>query len=213
MHHRLLPVLAVIVIGAPLAASGAQPTASVPDRIVGSAGVEEPPTRLLQLAWTGDDGWVCKVRPEGEIGSVDYSPQGQYALFASNSGYGRPHHLTSYHPDLGWRDLVRPELPLNTGEDLIAAINDTGSVLTVRSGGYEEEPGSWAVTTRSLMVGPRGRLRDVTEQAWPLPADPTVDVVASAENTSITLGSMIGPDHPALAVQYAVRAPDATPRR
>ncbi|RYB92970.1 hypothetical protein EUA93_00540 [Nocardioides oleivorans] len=356
-------------------------------------GVEEPPTRLLQLVWRGDDGWVWKVRPEGEIGSVDYSPQGQYALFTSNSGYGRPHHLTSYHPDLGWRDLARPELPLNTGEDMIAAINDTGSLLTVRSGGYEEEPGSWyggllridgynasteewttkhtrrrpsggftaravdvaggrfvatvsqnrstgelygrdsrvlvlsgkpshprswtsrwtygvaagraaitdsgvgvvawqaagkpdptdlplgaspvsqlrswvatwapsrgrptaerlagsttegnvswydrsldlsvdgdgrgvvahvrherdatdwAVTARSFTVGPRGRMRGAIEQTWRLPADPTLDVVASRGNTSITLGSLVGPEHPAPDVQYAVRAPDATPRR
>ena len=232
VRHRLLPALAVVVVGVPLAASGAQPTAPAQDRLVGSVrtgapgqwsplhpatdgslaialadgstalvsvggdhdatvfdqrlaadgslgprtevtsvddvedcrvvdaatavsnlavavecavrtGVEEPPTRLLQLVWTGDDGWVWKVRPEGEIGSVDYSPQGQYALFASNSRYGRPHHLTSYHPDLGWRDLTRPVIPLDSGADMIAAVSDSGSVLTVRGGGYEDEPGSW----------------------------------------------------------------------
>lgn len=357
-------------------------------------GVEEPPTRLLQLVWTGDEGWVWKVRPEGEIGSVDVSPQGRYALFASNSGYGRPHHLTSHHPDLGWSDLTRPVAPLDAGADMIAAINDAGSLLTVRGEGSEIEPGSWdggrlridgwnarteewttkhtrrrerggftargvdvaggrfvatvvesrstgeldgrahrvlvlsgrpsrprswttprwaygvlagraattasgvgvvawqaaskpvpvedplgaapvsqlrswvatwapsrgrpvterlvgrtpeddaawydrsldlsvgadghgvvahvqhdrdgadwAVTARSFVVGPRGRLRHVSEQAWRLPADPVVDVVAAAGNTSITLGSMVGPDHPALEVQHAVRAPDVALRQ
>ncbi|SEC69344.1 hypothetical protein SAMN04489844_2794 [Nocardioides exalbidus] len=480
-RHRLLPALVVAVVGVPLAASGAQPTAPSPDRVVGhlragapgqwsplhpatgslaialadgsaalvSVGgdhdatvfdqrlgvdgslgprtevtsvddvedcrvvdaatavsnlavavecrvrtdTEEPPTRLVQLVWTGDDGWVWKVRPEGEIGSVDYSPQGQYALFASNSGYGRPHHLTSYHPDLGWRDLTRPVARGNSGADMIGAINDSGSVLTVRGGGYEEEPGSWydgrlridgynarteqwtikhsrrrqsggftaravdvsggrfvatvvesrstgelygrayrvlvlsgrpsaprswtprwtygvaagraamtasgvgvvawqaagkpvpvdeplgaspvsqlrswvatwapsrgrptarrlagtttagdaawfdrsldlsvggdgrgvvahaqherdatdwAVTARSFTVGPRGGLRGATEQTWRLPKDPTIDVVAGSGNTSITLGSLVGPGYPAPDVQYAVRAPDATPRR
>ena len=52
-------------------------------------GLEDPPTRLVELVWTGDDGWVWKVQPEGELGSVDYSPEGQYAVFTSNSSYGR----------------------------------------------------------------------------------------------------------------------------
>ena len=38
-------------------------------------GLEDPPTRLVELVWTGDDGWVWKVQPEGELGSLDYSPQ------------------------------------------------------------------------------------------------------------------------------------------
>ena len=53
-------------------------------------GLEDPPTRLVELVWTGDDGWVWKVQSEGELGSLDYSPQGQYVVFASNSQYGRP---------------------------------------------------------------------------------------------------------------------------
>ena len=51
-------------------------------------GLEDPPTRLVELVWTGDDGWVWHVQPQGELGSVDYSPQGQYVVFTSNSQYG-----------------------------------------------------------------------------------------------------------------------------
>lgn len=481
-RYRVLPALVAVVVGLPLAASGAQPAAPDPDRVVGSVrtgapgqwsplhpardgslavaladgstaligvggdrdatvfdqrlaadgslgprvevtsvdgvedcrvvdaaaassnlavaaqcrvrtGMEEPPTRLLQLVWTGDDGWTWRVRAEGEIGSVDLSPRGQHALFASNSGYGRPHHLTSYHPDFGWRDRTRP-VSVDRGADMIAAIDDSGSILTVRGEGSEIEPGSWdggrlridrwnarteewttqhtrrrqrggftargvdvaggrfvatvvesrstadpdgrahrvlvltgrpsdprswttprwthgvpagraaitrsgvgvvawqsagrpvpvdeplgaapvsrlrswvatwapsrgrpavehlagripegyaawydrsldlsvgadghgvvahvqhardaadwTVTARSFVVPPRGRLRHVSEQTWRLPADPTLDVVTDAGSTSITLGSMVGSDVPALEVQYAVRAPDVAPRQ
>ena len=31
-------------------------------------GLEDPPTRLVELVWTGDDGWVVRVQPEGELG-------------------------------------------------------------------------------------------------------------------------------------------------
>jgi hypothetical protein len=105
-------------------------------------GVEEPPTRLVELVWTGDDGWVWRVQAEGTLASLDHSPQGQYVVFASNSHYGRPHHVTSYHADLGWRDLRRRELGL-TGDDLVAAIDDSGSVVTLRGSGSEDEPGYW----------------------------------------------------------------------
>ena len=105
-------------------------------------GLEDPPTRLVELVWTGDDGWVWKVQPEGELGSLDYSPQGQFVVFTSNSQYGRPHHVTSYHADLGWRDLTRRELG-STGDDLVAAISDGGNVVTLRGAGFEDEPGYW----------------------------------------------------------------------
>lgn len=107
-----------------------------------STGLEDPPTRLAELVWTGDDGWVSRVLPEGELASLDYSPQGQFVVFASNSGYGRPHHVTSYHADLGWRDLTRRELG-PTGDDLVAAIDDRGRVVTLRGSGFEDEPGYW----------------------------------------------------------------------
>ena len=105
-------------------------------------GLEDPPTKLVELVWTGDDGWVWKVLPEGELGSLDYSPQGQFVVFTSNSQYGRPHHVTSYHADLGWRDLKRRELGA-TGDDLVAAINDSGDVVALRGAGFEDEPGYW----------------------------------------------------------------------
>ena len=105
-------------------------------------GLEDPPTRLVELVWTGDDGWVWKVQAEGELGSLDYSPEGQFAVFTSNSSYGRAHHVTSYHADLGWRDLTRRELG-STGDDLIAAISDTGKVVALRGAGFEDEPGYW----------------------------------------------------------------------
>lgn len=105
-------------------------------------GVEEPPTRLVELVWTGDDGWVWRVQREGVLASIDHSPQGQYVVFASNSQYGRAHHVTSYHADLGWRDLSRAELGL-TGDDLVAAIDDDGNVVTLRGSGFEDEPGYW----------------------------------------------------------------------
>ena len=105
-------------------------------------GLEDPPTRLVELVWTGDDGWVWHVLREGDLGSLDYSPQGQYVVFTSNSQYGRPHHVTSYHADLGWRDLTRRELG-STGDDLIAAINDAGNLVALRGAGSEDEPGYW----------------------------------------------------------------------
>ncbi len=105
-------------------------------------GLEDPPTRLVELVWTGDDGWVWHVLREGDLGSLDYSSQGQYVVFTSNSQYGRPHHVTSYHADLGWRDLTRRELG-STGDDLIAAINDAGNLVALRGAGSEDEPGYW----------------------------------------------------------------------
>jgi hypothetical protein len=105
-------------------------------------GLEDPPTVLAELVWTGDDGWVWKVLPEGELGSLDYSAQGQFVLFTSNSRYGRAHHLTSYHPDLGWRDLTRREHRL-TGDTMVAAITDSGNVVALRGAGSEDEPGYW----------------------------------------------------------------------
>jgi hypothetical protein len=105
-------------------------------------GLEDPPTRLVELVWTGDDGWVWHVQPEGELGSLDYSPRGQYVVFTSNSRYGRAHHVTSYHADLGWRDLKRRELG-STGDDLVAAIGDAGNVVALRGAGFEDEPGYW----------------------------------------------------------------------
>ena len=105
-------------------------------------GLEDPPTTIVELVWTGDDGWVWYVQPDSEVGAVDYSPQGQYAVFTTNSEYGRPHHLTSYHADLGWRDLTRRELPL-TNDDLVAAITDSGNLVALRGAGSEDEPGSW----------------------------------------------------------------------
>jgi hypothetical protein len=105
-------------------------------------GLEDPPTRLVELVWTGDDGWVWHVQKEGELGSLDYSPRGQYVVFTSNSRYGRAHHVTSYHADLGWRDLRRRELG-STGDDLVAAIGDAGNVVAMRGAGFEDEPGYW----------------------------------------------------------------------
>ncbi len=105
-------------------------------------GLEDPPTKLIELVWTGDDGWVWHVQRESDLGSLDYSPHGQYVVFTSNSRYGRPHHVTSYHADLGWRDLTRRELGL-TGDDLIAAISDAGNVVALRGAGSEDEPGYW----------------------------------------------------------------------
>jgi hypothetical protein len=104
--------------------------------------LEEPPTILAELVWTGDDGWVWHVQHDAVLGSVDHSPQGQYVLFATNSEYGRPHHLTSYHADLGWRDLTRREVG-PTGDDMVAAITDSGNVVTLRGAGFEDEPGYW----------------------------------------------------------------------
>jgi hypothetical protein len=105
-------------------------------------GLEDPPTRLVELVWTGDDGWVWHVQPEGELGSLDYSPRGQFVVFTSNSRYGRPHHVTSYHADLGWRDLARRERG-STGDDMVAAISDGGNLVALRGAGSEDEPGYW----------------------------------------------------------------------
>ncbi|WP_322921406.1 hypothetical protein [Nocardioides renjunii] len=105
-------------------------------------GEDDPPATLVELVWTQDDGWVTRVEPEAELGSLDYSAGGQYVAFATNSEYGEPHHVTSYHPDLGWRDLTRDELGL-TGDDIVAAISDSGNVVAVRGAGFEDEPGYW----------------------------------------------------------------------
>jgi hypothetical protein len=105
-------------------------------------GLEDPPTKLVELVWTGDDGWVWRVQPEGELGSLDYSAHGQYVVFTSNSQYGRPHHVTSYHADLGWRDLTRREHGVN-GDDMVAAVTDAGNVVALSGAGFEDEPGYW----------------------------------------------------------------------
>jgi hypothetical protein len=104
--------------------------------------LEDPPTKLVELVWTGDDGWVWRVQPEGELGSLDYSAHGQYVVFTSNSQYGRPHHVTSYHADLGWRDLTRREHGVN-GDDMVAAVTDAGNVVALSGAGFEDEPGYW----------------------------------------------------------------------
>ena len=63
-------------------------------------------------------------------------------MFTSNSQYGRPHHVTSYHADLGWRDLTRRELG-STGDSIVAAVTDAGNLVTLRGAGSEDEPGYW----------------------------------------------------------------------
>lgn len=103
---------------------------------------EDPPTRLVELVWTAGRGWVWQVRREGVLGSVDYSPLGQYVVFATNSQYGRRHHVTTYNAGLGWRDLTRRELG-PTGDDLVAAVDDSGEIVAVRGAGFEDEPGYW----------------------------------------------------------------------
>jgi hypothetical protein len=105
-------------------------------------GLEDPPTRLVELVWTGDDGWTSHVQREGVLSSLDYSPQGQYVVFASNSQYGRAHHLTSYHADLGWRDVTRGDRG-SYGDDLVAAVDDAGNLVVLRGAGFEDEPGYW----------------------------------------------------------------------
>ncbi|RYB95620.1 hypothetical protein EUA93_15505 [Nocardioides oleivorans] len=105
-------------------------------------GLEDPPTTLVELVWTGDDGWVWQVHRTSSLGTVDYSPQGQFALFTSNSEYGRPHHVTSFNPDLGWRDVERREVG-PSGDRIIGAIDDEGDVVVLRGAGFEDEPGYW----------------------------------------------------------------------
>ncbi|GAA1126089.1 hypothetical protein [Nocardioides aquiterrae] len=126
----------------PVEAATARGNVAVAVECYATTGLEDPPTRLAELVWTGDDGWVWHVQPEGDLGSLDYSPQGQYAVFTSNSRYGRAHHVTSYHADLGWRDLRRRQLG-GYGDDLVAAIGDDGDVVAVRGAGFEDEPGYW----------------------------------------------------------------------
>ncbi|SED28780.1 hypothetical protein SAMN04489844_4100 [Nocardioides exalbidus] len=103
---------------------------------------EDPPTTLAELVWTGDGGWAWHVRREGVLGSLDFSPRGKFVAFTSNSQYGRPHHVTSYHPDLGWRDVRRRERGVN-GDTMVAAIDDRGDVVALRGAGFEDEPGYW----------------------------------------------------------------------
>ncbi len=104
---------------------------------------EEPPTVLAALVWTADDGWVWRVQRDAVLGSVDYSPAGQYAVFATDSEYSKAHHVTSYHADLGWRDLTRRERGVATTDDIVAAIDDAGNVVAIRGAGFEDEPGYW----------------------------------------------------------------------
>lgn len=106
-------------------------------------GFEDPPTTLAELVWTADDGWVWKVKRKAALASVDYSPHGRFAVFATDIEYaGRPHHITSYHPDLGWLDLRRRESG-SAGDDIVAAINDAGNLVVLRGAGDAIEPGSW----------------------------------------------------------------------
>ena len=126
----------------PVEAATARGNVAVAVECYAKTGLEDPPTRLAELVWTGDDGWVTHVQPEGDLGSLDYSPQGQYVVFTSNSRYGRGHHVTSYHADLGWRDLKRRELG-GYGDQMVAAIGDDGDVVALRGAGFEDEPGYW----------------------------------------------------------------------
>lgn len=126
----------------PVAAATAIGDVAVAVECRARTGLEDPPTRLAELVWTADDGWVTHVVPEGTLGSLDWSPEGQYVVFSSNSHYGRAHHVTSYHADLGWRDLTRRPLG-GTGDDLVAAIADNGNVVALRGAGFEDEPGYW----------------------------------------------------------------------
>ncbi|GAA1919428.1 hypothetical protein [Nocardioides hwasunensis] len=140
------PVEVMTVAGAdhcrPVEAASADGNLAVAVECQRTTDLEDPPTRLVELVWTGDDGWAWRVQPEGELGSLDWSPGGQFALFTSNSQYGRPHHLTSYHPDLGWRDLTRRERGL-TGDTMIAAVDDSGDAVALRGAGFEDKPGYW----------------------------------------------------------------------
>ena len=119
---------------------------------------------LAELVWTGDDGWVWRVQGDAVLGSVDYSPAGQYAVFATNSEYGRPHHVTSYHADLGWRDLTRRERGRPTIGDIVAAIDDSGDVVAIRGAGSEDEPGYW--------IGGRLRVETYDDAAGDVDAAP-----------------------------------------
>ena len=126
----------------PVEAATAMGNFAVAVECLTQTGLEDPPTTLVELVWTGDDGWVWTVQRDSDLASLDYSPQGQYVVFASNSEYGRPHHVTSYHADLGWRDLSRRERGPGR-DDLVAAIGDGGDIVALRGGGSEDEPGSW----------------------------------------------------------------------
>lgn len=145
---------------APVEAATAGGNVAVAVQCATRTGLEDPPTTLAELVWTGDDGWVWKVKRTASLGSVDYSPRGQFAVFATDIEYaGRPHHITSYHTDLGWRDVRRREIG-SSGDDIVAAINDAGDVVVLRGAGDEIEPGSWYA----------GRLRietyDRATRAW-----------------------------------------------
>jgi len=107
-----------------------------------TTGLEDPPIRLAALVHTDDDGWTWQIFGDARLGSLDYSPGGQYVVFTTNSEYGRRHHVTTYHADLGWQDLRRRERGFS-GDRVIAAVTDAGAIIELQSAGSEDEPGYW----------------------------------------------------------------------
>jgi hypothetical protein len=105
-------------------------------------GLDDPPMRLAALVWTAAGGWTWQVHFSSTLSSLDYSPDGQYVVFTSKNRYGRPHHLTSYHAEQGWRDVRRREIG-PAGDDLVAAVTDDGDLYALRGAGFEDEPGYW----------------------------------------------------------------------
>lgn len=186
-----------------------------------ATGLEDPPTRLAELVWTADDGWTWRVLPEAGIGSVDWSPEGQYVVFATNSSYGRPHHVTSHHADLGWRDLTRRELG-PTGDSMVAAIGDDGDVVALRGAGFEAEPGYWwgGVLRVEHYDDRSGTWRRTATRRYPDGgiAPRTVDLVdgriAATAVRSRSTGSLRGREDTVLVVSGRPRAPRVwSPRR
>ena len=99
-----------------------------------TTGLEDPPTRLVELVWTGDDGWVWHVLPEGELGSLDYSPAGSVRRVHQQQPVrpAAPRDQLPRRPRLG---LPHPPRAGSTGDDLVAAISDAGNVVVLRGAG------------------------------------------------------------------------------
>ena len=100
-----------------------------------------PAARLAELVWTGDDGWVSRIQARHRLSSIDFSPGGQYVVFASDSEYGAAHHLSSYHADLGWEEHNRREV--SSASRSSPPSPTAAKVVAMRTAGFEDEPGAW----------------------------------------------------------------------
>ncbi len=113
--------------------------------------LDDPPGIAVELVWTHADGWSRETHRKCEINSVDVSPDGEHAVFATRLQYaGEPQHITTWSDPDGLVDHPRGERGL-WGDEYVAGVGDDGRVTALRTAGFEDEPGYWGFGRLVLM--------------------------------------------------------------